>query len=186
VTAEGVLLLAGSVLLAFADRSSRYWSFVFPAFILGSAANAHLYTQVNISVFKTAPASHSGAVGSILNSALQLGAAVAATTAIQTNVNKGQPDPVTSFRGRAAMFWILLGLVAVEMIGYWIFFKVSSAPANGDPLPEPTEWQGLPQESGNKVRSHLKFITEDNRGLHIYESTKNNSLLDCIDSAVFQ
>lgn len=130
VVLEGGLIIVGTILLAFADRSSRYWSFVFPAFIIGSSGNALLYAHVNISVFKTAPASQSGVVGAILNSALQLGSAigVAATTAIQTNVDAKQADPLTTYQGRAAGFWFLLGLAIVEVVGFLVFHKERAAP----------------------------------------------------------
>jgi hypothetical protein len=107
---------------------------------------AILYAQVNISIFKTTPASQSGVVGAILNSALQLGSAVgtAATTAIQTNVDSKQPDPTTSYKGRAAAFWFLLGLIVLELIAFWIFFKpnathVETEPKGGSDVTLPIE-----------------------------------------------
>lgn len=124
-TFECLLILSGTILLTFADRSSRYWSFIFPAFILGSSGNNLLYAHASIAVFKTTPSSQSGVVGAILNSALQLGSAVgtAVTTAIQTNVNEKQSDPVGSYKGRAAVFWFLVGLIGVELVGFWVFFR---------------------------------------------------------------
>ena len=42
--AEGMCIIA-TVLLAFADRPERYWSFIFPAFVLGSAGAMLTYTH---------------------------------------------------------------------------------------------------------------------------------------------
>jgi nitrate/nitrite transporter NarK len=125
ISLDGFLVIIATILLAFADRPSRYWSFVFPAFIIGSCGNTLLFAHVSISVFQTAPASQSGVVGAILNSALQLGSAVgtAATIAIQSNVDNKQPNPITSYKGRAAGCWFLLGLVIIEMTAFWAFFR---------------------------------------------------------------
>jgi len=138
VTLEGVLIVTGTILFAFIDRPSRYWSFGFPALIIGANGAALFYAHVNISVFKSTPASQSGVVGAILNSAFQLGSAVgaAATTAIQTNVDSKQPDPSTSYKGRQAAFWFLLGVIVVEVIAFLIFFKEPSVPAGGDSGPD--------------------------------------------------
>lgn len=125
ITFDCLLIIIGTVLLAFADRGSRYWSFVFPAFVLASIGNNLLYAHLSISVFKVAPASQSGVVGAILNSALQLGSAVgtAATIAIQTNVDNKQVNPELSYKGRGASLWFLLGMIAIELIAFWIFYK---------------------------------------------------------------
>jgi hypothetical protein len=149
VTTNMVFIIVGSALLALADRPSRYWSIVFPAFVIGASGDALLGAHVNISIFKIAPASQSGIVGAILNSALQLGSAIgsAATTAIQANVNNRQPDPVKSFKGHAAVFWFLLGLIVVEMIGFWVFFKESSAPASEESHPESGSYEPSPEDS---------------------------------------
>lgn len=42
--AESILIVA-TILLAFADSPGRYWSFVFPAFVLGSAGAMLTYTH---------------------------------------------------------------------------------------------------------------------------------------------
>jgi len=138
VALEGAFIVTGTILFAFIDRPSRYWSFGFPALIIGANGTALFYAHVNISVFKSTPASQSGVVGAILNSAFQLSSAVgaAATTAIQTNVDSKQSDPATSYKGRQAAFWFLLGLIVVEVIAFLIFFKDPSVPAGGDSRPD--------------------------------------------------
>lgn len=39
------LMIIGTILLAFADTADKYWPFVFPAFVLGSAGAMLTYTH---------------------------------------------------------------------------------------------------------------------------------------------
>ncbi|EPQ53229.1 MFS general substrate transporter [Gloeophyllum trabeum ATCC 11539] len=117
-------LVVATVLLAFADRPERYWSFVFPAFLLGSGGAMLTYTHVNIAIFRTTPSSMAGTVGAIFNGALQLGSAVgiAAVTSIETSV-EGKEGGFTAYFGRRAAFWFLLGIVCVEAVAISVFYR---------------------------------------------------------------
>ncbi|EMD35861.1 hypothetical protein CERSUDRAFT_53112, partial [Gelatoporia subvermispora B] len=121
--AESMLIIA-TILLALADSPDKYWSYVFPAFILGSGGAMLAYSHTNIAIFRTSPASMAGTVGAIFNGALQLGSAVgiAAVGSIEASVEESLGDP-TSYQGRAAAFWFLLGIVVVEFLAMLVFYS---------------------------------------------------------------
>ncbi|KAI9059413.1 MFS general substrate transporter [Trametes sanguinea] len=123
--AEGLCLVA-TVLLAFADRPDRYWPFIFPAFVLGSAGAMLTYTHTNIAIFRTTPASMAGTVGAIFNGALQLGSAVgiSAVGSIESSVEATHGGP-QSYAGRQAAFWFLLAIVSVELLSMLVFYRRS-------------------------------------------------------------
>ena len=129
LSGEG-MLVAATVLLAFADGPDKYWPFVFPAFVLGSGGAMLTYTHTNIAIFRTSPASMAGTVGAIFNGALQLGSAVgiAAVDSLQASVQAQQPD--TPYAGQRAAFWFLLGVVGVELLAMALFYRT------GRELPE--------------------------------------------------
>ncbi|KAG6333204.1 hypothetical protein ID866_5886 [Astraeus odoratus] len=111
-----VLALAGG-------NPSHYWAFVFPAFLVGSAGTMLTFTHTNIAIFQTVPASMAGTVGAMFNGALQLGSAVglAAVISLETSVEArhgGQQE----YHGRAAAFWFLFGVVALEAISVSCFY----------------------------------------------------------------
>lgn len=68
-----------------------------------------------------------GTVGAIFNGALQLGSAVglAAVSSIETSVEASHGGP-TSYAGRAAAFWFLLGVVCLEAISLAVFYRVEA------------------------------------------------------------
>ncbi|KAI0919870.1 hypothetical protein AcV5_001822 [Taiwanofungus camphoratus] len=127
------LLMAATVLLALADGPDKYWSFVFPAFVVGSGSCMLTYTHTNIAIFRTSPASMAGTVGAIFNGALQLGSAVgiAVIGSIETSVQKthGGPD---NYAGYAAAFWFLLGVVGLEFIAMLVFYRTKTEDAVED------------------------------------------------------
>lgn len=73
----------------------------------------------------------------------------AATTAIQTNVDDKQSDPVMSYKGRAAGFWFLLGLAVVEIIAFWIFYSEKKV------LPKEEDY--VDSEAISRVQSETKL-----------------------------
>ena len=129
LSGEG-MLVAATILLAFADGPDKYWPFVFPAFVLGSGGAMLTYTHTNIAIFRTSPTSMAGTVGAIFNGALQLGSAVgiAAVDSLQASVQEQQPD--TPYAGQRAAFWFLLGVVGVEVLAMAVFYRT------GRELPE--------------------------------------------------
>ncbi|KAI1789898.1 MFS general substrate transporter [Ganoderma leucocontextum] len=124
LSGEGMCIIA-TVLFAFADGPARYWPFIFPAFVLGSAGAMLAYTHTNIAIFRTSPSSMAGTVGAIFNGALQLGSAVgiSAVGSIKSSVESTHGGP-TSYAGCAAAYWFLLGIVGVEFVGMLVFYRI--------------------------------------------------------------
>ena len=125
LTGEAGCIIA-TVLLAFADRPERYWAFIFPAFIVGSAGAMLTYTHTNIAIFRTSPSSMAGTVGAIFNGALQLGSAIgiSAVGSIESSVEARRGD-ANGYAGRAAAYWFLLGIVVVEWLALLVFYRTS-------------------------------------------------------------
>ncbi|KIM87717.1 hypothetical protein PILCRDRAFT_258683 [Piloderma croceum F 1598] len=130
-----LLVIIATLLLAFADRAGRYWTFVFPGFVIGSTGAMLCYTHTNIAIFQTTPSSMAGTVGAMFNGALQLGSAMglAAVTSIETSVEEVHGG-FREYHGRAAMFWFLLGIFAMLTLGVLVFYRN----------------QGMPDVSGSK------------------------------------
>ncbi|KAH8829765.1 MFS general substrate transporter [Flagelloscypha sp. PMI_526] len=115
-------MITATVLLTQADRPERYWSYVFPAFAIGSAGTMITYVFSNIGIFRSTPPAIAGTVGAMYNGALQLGSAVgsAAVTSIQLSVQ--QKTGSASFEGRRAGFWFVLGIAIVAALSVAIFY----------------------------------------------------------------
>ncbi|KAH8829787.1 MFS general substrate transporter [Flagelloscypha sp. PMI_526] len=115
-------MITGTILLTQADRPERYWSFVFPAFAIGSAGTMITYVFSNIGIFRSTPPAIAGTVGAMYNGALQLGSAVgsAAVTSIQLSVQ--QKSGSASFEGRRAGFWFVLGIAVVAALSVAVFY----------------------------------------------------------------
>lgn len=66
-----------------------------------------------------------GTVGAMFNCALQLGAAVgiSAVSSIETSIEEKDGDP-TGYRGRAAAFWFMLGVICVEALSVVVFYRI--------------------------------------------------------------
>ncbi|KAI0062240.1 hypothetical protein BV25DRAFT_1916160 [Artomyces pyxidatus] len=62
-----------TILLPFGNTSQRYWSIIFPAFIIGTLGNMVVHTNSNIAIFKNTPPEIAGTVGAMFNAALQIG-----------------------------------------------------------------------------------------------------------------
>lgn len=130
-----ILLIPSNILMAFAHTRDRYWSYNFPAFILGTSGSAILFVNANVAMLKYTPPSEAGVVGAIFNSALQIGAALgtSAITSIQNNTNKKERDPGTTFKGTAAGFWFCLAAIGLIIIGVVVFFKPDPDMSTYDP-----------------------------------------------------
>ncbi|KAH8834317.1 major facilitator superfamily domain-containing protein [Flagelloscypha sp. PMI_526] len=114
--------ITGTVLLTLADRPSRYWSYVFPAYVIGSAGTMATFIFGNIGIFRSTPPAIAGTVGAVYNSALQLGSAVgsAAFTSIQLSLQKKSGSQ--SYDGRRAGFWFVFAVVVVVALGVAVFY----------------------------------------------------------------
>ncbi|KAI0791401.1 MFS general substrate transporter [Abortiporus biennis] len=124
-----VLMMVATILESLANAPSKYWSFVFPAFIIGSTGSMLTYTHSYIAIFKTSPPAMAGTIGAIFNCALQLGSAVglAIDSSIQTSVEAKHGGP-TGYNGRAAAFWFLLGIIGFCFVAVLIFYRVDAKP----------------------------------------------------------
>lgn len=138
-------MIAANILFAYADGPDRYWSFALPAIIVGDAGAMLVYTHAkyafpllsplpaltaiflacSIAIFETTPSHMAGTVGAIFNGALQLGSAVgiAAISSIETSVARTHGGP-SGYAGRAAAWWFLVGVVALEALAVAVFYRV--------------------------------------------------------------
>lgn len=141
----GLLLgIIATILLPFANSPSTYWPIVFPAFTLGTVGLMIVYANSSIAIFSYTPSSVAGTVGAVFNCALQLGSAVglAAVSSITNSVDEKTSfdlpttkwsqhvDEITksmwkqAYKGRAASYWFLLGILGVITLAVVIFFKL--------------------------------------------------------------
>ncbi|EJD53378.1 MFS general substrate transporter [Auricularia subglabra TFB-10046 SS5] len=129
-----VLVMVGTVLLPFADYEGAYWRWDFPAFVIATIGGSCLFVTCNIAVFRCTPPEIAGIVGAMFNSSIQLGSAVilAIITTIQVSIDGdgGEvpgPDGAGSgrnpYRGRAAAFWFLLGVMGVAALAVIVFYR---------------------------------------------------------------
>ncbi|EIW77864.1 MFS general substrate transporter [Coniophora puteana RWD-64-598 SS2] len=127
MTGLGMLIIATALLAIGGGKEELYWSYVFPAFILGSGGAQLSYSHTNIAIFRVAPSSMAGTVGAMFNGALQFGAAVglAAVTSIEAAVEEKQGGP-QEYHGRAASLWFLTALVCVEFLSLLTFYRTDA------------------------------------------------------------
>ena len=138
------LSIIATILLPFADAPSTYWSFSFPAFIIGSIGTMIIFANSSIAIFSYTPPHVAGTVGAVFNSALQLGSAVglAAVSSLTTSIDAKSSfeppltewsqhlDQITSsmwkdaYKGRSSAYWFLLGILLLLATAVILFFKV--------------------------------------------------------------
>ncbi|OAX36158.1 hypothetical protein K503DRAFT_322947, partial [Rhizopogon vinicolor AM-OR11-026] len=129
------LSMVASILLALGGgQPEDYWSYVFPALVLGGSGVMLTFVHTNIAIFQAAPSSMSGTVGAIFTCALQCGSAIgiACVTSIEASVEATHGGP-QEYAGRAASFWFLFGITTLEFISVSIFYDRST-----DHKPQPT------------------------------------------------
>ncbi|KAF9221119.1 MFS general substrate transporter [Gyrodon lividus] len=157
LTGLSLLAVATTLLALGGGQPEQYWSFVFPAFALGSAGAMLTYTHTNIAIFQAAPASMSGTVGAIFNGALEFGSAIglAAVSSIETSfeATHGGPD---EYYGRSMAFWFLLGVVVLEIISVSCFYQRNTdhlpQPKFNDPVYDNAAWQQS-KEKNNDIQN---------------------------------
>ncbi|KAH9936571.1 MFS general substrate transporter [Fomitopsis serialis] len=118
-----LLVLSGTILLAFGGSAAKYWPFTFPGFCLGTAG-----TTIHRALRRYS-AHIAATVGSILTASSQFGSAAgtAIITSIQTTVQQTHGGP-NSFSGRAAGLWFIVGMTAAETLSLLFFMKNVVAP----------------------------------------------------------
>ncbi|KXN91299.1 hypothetical protein AN958_01273 [Leucoagaricus sp. SymC.cos] len=125
------LLIGASALLACSHIPRDYWRLTFPAFIIGTIGGTLVFSSTNITIFRVTPPEMAGTVGAVYNAGLQLSTAmgIPIITAIQVGVNAGRTDD--TFKGRAAGFWYVLALVAVQALAVVVFYQDRGAEEKG-------------------------------------------------------
>ncbi|KZP31546.1 MFS general substrate transporter [Athelia psychrophila] len=124
ILAGQALSIIACVLLSFGSGPEKYWQFVLPGFLLGSAGNQLVYTQTNIAIFKATPPAMAGTIGAMFNGALQLGSAIglAAVSSIETSV-EATDGGFEKYYGRKAVFYFFIGLTTVQALGVLKFYR---------------------------------------------------------------
>ncbi|KAI0692857.1 MFS general substrate transporter [Cerioporus squamosus] len=145
------LTIVATILLAFGDAPDRYWRFVFPGLVVGSAGAMITYMHVrfafrtylsldsglpqpsliprarSIAIFQTAPGTMAGVIGAMFNCAIQLGAALGLSidTSIESSIEaKPGSGGFEAFDGRRAVLWWLLAAVCAETVAVVLFYHV--------------------------------------------------------------
>ena len=83
---------------------------------------------LSVAMFRNTPPEIAGTIGAIFNSALQLGSAVGLSiiTTIQVSVDNKAPKPghtKNPYAGRAAAFWFLLAVMAIEALAVLFLYR---------------------------------------------------------------
>ncbi|KAH7912270.1 major facilitator superfamily domain-containing protein [Hygrophoropsis aurantiaca] len=129
LTGLSCVIVSTTLIAIGGGKPDQYWSYIFPALIIGSVGTMLSYTHSNVAIFQAAPASMAGTVGAVFNGALQFGSAIglAAVSSIESSVEAthGGPDEYT---GRAASFWFLLGIVCLEALSVMWFYRTGNQP----------------------------------------------------------
>lgn len=123
-----LMMMAALVLFAFADGPDKYWSLVFPGFIIGSAGAMLTNISANIAIFRATPPSMAGTVGAMFNCGLQLGSAVglAAVGSIQASVQE-RHGGLADYRGQSAGFWFMLACISLAALAVLVFYRTDTA-----------------------------------------------------------
>lgn len=142
ILAGQILAIIACVVLSFGDGPDKYWQFILPGFLLGSAGNQLVYTHTkyvnaiyflilaltaihcSIAIFKATPPAMAGTIGALFNGALQLGSAIglAAVSSIETSVESTHGG-FAQYYGRSAVFYFFVGLFSVQALGVVILFR---------------------------------------------------------------
>ncbi|KAF5367260.1 hypothetical protein D9757_011705 [Collybiopsis confluens] len=131
-------MLAGTILLVWANAKDHYWFFALLGFLLGSMGAFLIYATANVALIIVTPPNVSGIVSAIFNASMQTGGAVriAIITSIQTSVDNHRGEP-NSFSGRAAGLEFLASFVGVMTILFIVFFQdtvglIANLPESGE------------------------------------------------------
>ncbi|KAF9517779.1 hypothetical protein BS47DRAFT_1338969 [Hydnum rufescens UP504] len=128
--------IIATFLLPFANSRERYWSYIFPAFAIGTMGNMIVYTNANIAIFMNTPPEIAGIVGAVFNCALQgaiaLGVAILASIASSENAKQIAKGREPGYKGIADGFWFVLAFLLVEAIALLVFYRIPKASAGDE------------------------------------------------------
>ena len=111
----------------------------------------------SIAIFETTPSNMAGTVGAIFNGALQLGSAVgiAAITSIEASIEATHGS--SSYAGRAAAWWFLVGVVALEAIAVSVFYRTTGPIVDDDVLHVSGTTTAVATPANEKTEAELGF-----------------------------
>ncbi|KAI0043880.1 MFS general substrate transporter [Auriscalpium vulgare] len=157
--------IVATIMLPFGSTRARYWSIIFPAFIIGTMGNMVVYTNSNIAIFMNTPPEIAGTVGAMFNAALQigLGLGLAVITTIQTEIDQKRVDqgkPV-GYHGIADGYWFVLAVLVTEAVALLIWYKIEKpkvADAEAPADVKETESQGTVAEEQSEEKKEIAEI----------------------------
>ncbi|KAL7416396.1 major facilitator superfamily-domain-containing protein [Mrakia frigida] len=122
----GALFAAGgSIMFSFVRRDDQYFPLVFPGLIVGSSGNSISFVSAYVALLLSVPPRHSGVIGGLWNSVLQLGAA--AFLSITSTIQVAFPDEpgqlTPSFDGYQYGFLFNVGVLCLEALLVFVFFR---------------------------------------------------------------
>ena len=101
-----------------------YWRYIFSPMIFGSAGTMVAYTGVNVLVMTSVPSEIAGVAGSML----QVGSAVALS--VQAGLLTVHPGSIYNSANVQASYYFQLGVTALLLVAFIVFYKPSKAPAS--------------------------------------------------------
>ncbi|OWT38397.1 hypothetical protein C362_03745 [Cryptococcus neoformans Bt1] len=105
-----------------------YWRYIFSPMIFGSAGTMVAYTGVNVLVMTSVPSEIAGVAGSMLQVSLQVGSAVALS--VQAGLLTVHPGSIYNSANVQASYYFQLGVTALLLVAFIVFYKPSKAPAS--------------------------------------------------------
>ncbi|KAI9745006.1 MAG: hypothetical protein M1835_002629 [Candelina submexicana] len=112
----------GNVLMSFANHSSVYWAFIFPACLLVVGGPDLSFASSGILISNTVLPEEQGVAGSFVSTVVQysiaIGLGIAAT--VESHVNRDNTDMFVGYRGA---YWLGIGFAAVAFFIVVLFVR---------------------------------------------------------------
>lgn len=114
--------LIGNLLMSFANYSTGYWAFIFPACLLVVGGPDLSFASSGILISNAVLPEEQGVAGSFIATVVQYSIAVGLGVAakVEAHVNKGGGDVVLGYRG---VYWLGIGFVAVAFFVVVFFVR---------------------------------------------------------------
>ncbi|TFK67273.1 MFS general substrate transporter [Pluteus cervinus] len=137
----GGQLIAGLLVIffVFADTREKYWSLVFPGFVLVTAASSVVYLVSNVSVITSVPIDKIGVGSAVFNAAQQVGSAVNVAILTTLFVESEKKRPLPGYDSVSSAMWWIVAVGSAEAIGCLVFFKPRKNSLEGAGAPEAEE-----------------------------------------------
>ena len=128
----------GNLLMSFANHSTHYWAFIFPACLFVVGGPDLSFASSGILISNAVTEEEQGVAGSFISTVVQysiaIGLGIAAT--VEGHVNKGGQDIALGYRGA---YWLGIGFAAVGFFIVVLFVRDTrdlSKGAQGGPKPQ--------------------------------------------------